>query len=162
VTKVVVPYVHGMLRWETVDALEEWAGVLFHEVDEYDGYARLLIDLWEAGEAFAIVEQDVAVPPGWLVEFDACPHPWCTRAPEARPGLDWLGCARFAAPLLADHPTLMAAALADTSADGDEPYTWRKCDVRLARHLRLAHVAPHQHVPCVTHHHPVTPGRQPW
>ena len=162
-TRVVVPYVPGMLQPATVESLGDLPGVRYSEIDPDDdaGYSRVLIALWEAGESFVIVEQDVAPPPGWFYEMDACPNRWCTRPPAGRIGLDWLGCARFSAPLLAEHPTIMADAMALTD-DGDTPGTWRKADVRLARTLRVEHVAPCQHMPPVEHHHPVTPGRQPW
>lgn len=153
-TDLVIPWVAGMLHDRTVYAV---AGVAHRKVqldpDDVGGYARLLCDLWEAGEDWAVLEQDVEPPPLFLAGFDSCPQPWCIHSPERLAGSAWLGCVRFRGELCRSVPGLMRAALGDNIADGDVPFTWQKCDIRLERHLRGLGLAPHFHEPPAVHLH---------
>lgn len=159
-TLVTVPYVEGMLNVLThiaVSAEAPKASFVLLDHQDDTAYPRLLADLWAEEEDFALVEQDVEPPEGWLQEFDECDQPWCIRGPKGRPGLDWMGCVRYRRKLMKKHPDLAWRAMS-ISDDGDTAWTWRKIDVRMARVLRSEHVAPCFHTPLCRHHN----VRRPW
>src|SRR6188472_504992 len=42
-----------------------------------EAYALLVAELWQDGETFAIVEDDIAPFPGAIKALEVCPHSWC-------------------------------------------------------------------------------------
>lgn len=125
--RVVVPFTS--LRPETAAALS--ASGFPHEpveVDDGDGYHRLLSGLWAAGESFAIVEQDIVVGPGTLPDLAACPRDWCSCPYPYMNGLyAGLGCARFRESVIARHADLMDV-VAGMSDEGHPPKHWCRQD----------------------------------
>ncbi len=117
----VIPYVEGMLQEATATLPAEF--VRIEEGDE-SFYPSLLIDLWESGESFTVVEQDVEPLSGFLAEFDGCPWEWDVCSPTNRPGLAWLGCVRFRSALTRRHPSAMRTAqeIGDDGAPCGTPY----------------------------------------
>ena len=124
-----------------------WQGVDVRASDA--AYHRLLSALWAQGEDFVIVEHDIEVHSDVLSQFDACPEPWCVfryalgRRPDGSSVYYdvGLGCVRFRARLLAEHPRPFA---------GLPGYHWAKVDADLQAALHPLH--PHLHLPPVTHH----------
>jgi hypothetical protein len=112
-------------------------------------YHRLVSAAWANGRDFVLIEHDIEVHEQVLPQFMACPELWCVFAyPLARRPdgssvyLDHsLGCARFRARLLAEHPKPFA---------GLPGYHWAKVDADLQ--AALAPLEPHLHLPPVAHH----------
>jgi len=70
----------------------------FVEVLGAAGYGELVQRLWDAGEPFAVVEQDVVPWPGALRALEECSGAWCAYAygaEDLRTGCVYLGCVRF-------------------------------------------------------------------
>ncbi len=126
--RVVVPFTS--LAPETAAALDatgrQWEG---RDVSADDcAYSRLLAGLWEAGEAFTIVEHDVIVTAAALGSLEACAGDWCSCPhPYLSGSYAGLGCARFRGPLLARHPDLMAE-VGLMSDKGHPPGHWCRQD----------------------------------
>ena len=164
--RVVVPFVAGMLQAQT------WASVWsqsdapqFVRLDRSDptAYARLICDLWDAGQGFTIVEQDIVAPPGSLAAVHACEHPWCVhpysvgRAPTS----PMLGLVRFSTALVAAMPALARKSLARRPKRGGWT-KYRGVDLALARPFQQAGIVHHDHWPVAEHLHryadPTDPG----
>lgn len=110
--RVVVPFTH--VAPETAQAL---AGIGYHvEFVDVSGsdtaYWELLAGLWEGGETFVLVEQDVKVAPGTLDGLEACPNAWCAATYPYLGSRDYagLGCTKFAVEFCAQHPDLVEVA----------------------------------------------------
>jgi hypothetical protein len=98
------PYVRGGLA----DKTKAWgAGAEFVDLTADDeGYFKLLTLLWNEGQEFYLVEQDIVPDPQQFTDMVACPSEWCAgihklhvRAPET-----WsLGLMKFSAALLKRH-----------------------------------------------------------
>lgn len=151
--KVVVPYTVITVS-AVVEALNEYAPQA--EARSVRGgrsaYWALLAELWAAGEAFVIVEQDVEIHAKVLPSLTRCLRPWC-GFPYTAKGEVTLGCTRFSAALLAAHPD--ALELAGELYDGTVPKrSWQRLDSHLGQVLRDTYgIEPHRHLPPVTHHH---------
>jgi hypothetical protein len=151
--RLVVPYTS--LRPETAAALTA-SGFPWEEiaVDEGDGYHRLLSSLWAAGEAFAVVEQDIVVGPGTLPDLAACPRDWCSfgYAYLSSENYHGLGCVRFSAALLARVPdALERVGLMSDAKHG--PGHWCRIDAWLALTLARSGERRCEHFPPVGHLH---------
>lgn len=74
--RVIVPY--ARIHEATVIALEAQGplDITYHKVDAYFDYWHLLCEMWEAGDPFIIVEQDIAPWPGAVAELWGCGS-WC-------------------------------------------------------------------------------------
>lgn len=128
-----------------------------------EAYWGLLCALWEAGEAFCIVEHDIEVGPGQLVGLDRCPEPWCAYSywlywgdlADSYGHAGGLGCARFSAELIAAHRDLMLVDVANSTAYPNFPARhFMGLDATIAQWLRGPYRTPcHQHHPNVKHHH---------
>ena len=120
---------------------------------EHDAYYRLLRSLWEAGESFLIVEHDIEIHAGVIPGMLACAGDWCVfgyygAGTPPEPLEHSLGCTRFAAPLLARQPGLMASL---------PVRDWRRLDCEMFPALLTAGERRCVHQPMVDHHH-VYPG----
>lgn len=124
-------------------------------------YSRLLAGLWEAGDAFLVVEHDVEPTAEAVTQAAVCSCPWSVSPykgsgpshAEAAMLTGSLGCTRFSAALLAEVPDAMQRANAlNDGASVCPPGHWQRLDARLLHVLRDAGFWPHQHVP-VLHHH---------
>lgn len=77
---VVVPYIHGKLRDETVNAVMAYQGAhAFEQLDPADpyAYAAAVMNWWEARMDLVVIEQDVVPAPGMIEALLACDQPWC-------------------------------------------------------------------------------------
>ena len=125
-------------------------------------YSRTWAEWWAAGEAFALVEQDIELHGTVLSQFRRCAEPWCVF-PYNGPGYGGaggdpvlygaLGCVRFSAALLAAEPDLPAYVGAIDDAPGLARGDWRRLDARVLSALRDRGYAPHCHQPPVFQHH---------
>jgi hypothetical protein len=162
--RVVCPHV-GPIDLRVRDALDvatgRWPGSsLPHQWDAIDvsqadtAYTRLLATLWALGEPFAIVEHDIVVHPGTLVDLEACTHTWCAFPYQlGRFTTAGLGCTKFSAQLIRAHPH----AVAETWAEQTEAHPrghWCNLDDRLTRVLMRAGAVRHEHAPVVEHLNP--------
>lgn len=151
--RVIVPFTRITVP-AVVEALNEYAP----EAEAIDvsasrfAYWELLGNLWEDGEDFLIVEHDVEIHAKVLPALTRCRHTWCGYPYDAV-GTPALGCTRFAAELLAEHPT--AVEEAGKLSDGVVPQRdWRRLDTHLQQVLTDTYgLKVHRHLPPVTHHH---------
>lgn len=154
---VAVPYVAGMLRPDTFDAVAHGGHpATFYAFDRTDdgAYARLVERLWGRRETFVVVEQDVVPHAGAIAELVQCPAPWCSHCYDD-PGyqrVPMLGLAKFAASLLAKTPEVATTVLRD-GARHAVPVHWRQLNEVLVAHLLARGVTWHRHLPDVEHHH---------
>jgi hypothetical protein len=116
-----------------------------------DAYYKVLAGLWEAGEGFLVIEQDIEVHAEVVPYLEACGERWCVYPYPGPAGaygdpLTYysLGCTKFSAELLAEAPSLMADL---------ESHDWRRLDALMLPLLREAAGQPHWHSPPVNHHH---------
>ncbi|MBT8161001.1 MULTISPECIES: hypothetical protein [Arthrobacter] len=159
---VIVPYVEPFLESET----ETWAranGALICLLLQSDSshYWTLLSMMWMAsagtsrdpglsehvGKPLTVVEQDVVPARGVVEAMEACPEPWCASPYQLGTGVwldEGLGCTKFSAKLIADHPDLMEV-VGWIDDDGMPARDWHRLDVRIARTLRDLGYAPHRH-----------------
>lgn len=148
VATVVCPYT--TIHPDTAAALADIA-VRYVEMVDDTSYYRLLADLWAAGDTFVVVEHDIVVRPGVADELMACPEDWCGFPYRFLGGLhNGLGCAKFSARLLAEHPNVIA----DTSEEHTPTHPrnhWCNLDDRITRQLVRRGVAKHAHGPPVEH-----------
>ncbi len=146
--RLVVPYVEGMLRPETRDIGMKFGAELTNVGTDAEAYSRLLLDLWQRGNSFGLLEQDLAPSDALLSELLACPHEWCAApflyAPEGKRILIWggLGCTKFSASLLRREPDAMARIA---------PCHWELLDLELADLLEQRGYEPHSHLPAARH-----------
>ncbi|MHB1488254.1 MAG: hypothetical protein ACYCZM_11980 [Acidimicrobiales bacterium] len=155
--RLIVPYVRGMLRQETWLALKdcgydvEWASM---DPNDDGHYAFLIEGLWQDGEDFCVVEQDVVPTQTMLEALEQCPYPWCSHcyADPDYPRTAMLGLARFCSELL-DRRTEIGLTVLRTDRTRTEHVGWRSLNETLVHHLE-AHDEPwHRHLPDVTHIH---------
>lgn len=148
--RVICPHV-GEPHPDTRNALGTGGCVSYIDLsaDPEYGYAKLLRELWAAGEDFAVVEHDVVPTQDVLDEFHGCwhlycaaPYPWTTTVGPA------LGCTRFSAALLEEYPDAMEIA-ARLPSDYGHPGHYRQLDVRLMQTVLrdLYGLQPHCHAP---------------
>lgn len=140
-----------------------------------EAYFDLVSEVWEDGETFAIVEQDVELVGGFVKSsyndtdlaggelrlFDACPQRWCAHSYEvfagdvatAYGGPFALGCTRFRAELLAERPDVPGLAGELDLHPVHPPRSYAVMDSTLTQILRAFSIPACQHFPNVVHHH---------
>lgn len=154
--KVVVPYVIGGLRDETLRAVSQQPDVEFVLLEDDEAYWRVWKELWEAGTDFVVVEQDIVPGPDTFSLFEQCPELWCAHAyPYSVFGLyAGTGCVRFRAELLAATPLLIdhVGQSFDTT---HPPKHWCRLDAWMQNELHTAGYRMHRHEPPVAH---IDPG----
>jgi hypothetical protein len=75
--KLVIAFAAGKLRPEVRAVLAEVGGILADVSASDYSYHALVKDLWNKGESFLLVEEDVLAPPTLLKKMAGCPEPWC-------------------------------------------------------------------------------------
>jgi hypothetical protein len=110
-------------------------------------YGTFVASFWRLGEAFMIVEHDIAPWPGAIAKIEACPLPWCGyQYPAGEPGYlgGSLGCVRFSKELV--------SANADACIGWDET-PWRGLDGLIESRVQAIVRYPrfHPHEPPVAH-----------
>lgn len=71
------------------------------------GYGNLVADLWESGQSFLLVEQDVLLTQAVRDSLERCERPYCSAPYNLRDGRGLgvsLGCVRFAGVLTENYP----------------------------------------------------------
>lgn len=116
-------------------------------------YYAAMLDIWERGETFAVLEHDIVCRPDVIQAFEDCPEPWCCfgYSDICHPGCmeawaNMLGCTRFRSELIAAVPDAM-------SSIPTEGWPWQNMCDGLGRNLRAAGFTHHWHFPPVVHHH---------
>ena len=138
--KVVLPWTD--INPSTIDALAstgwQWESPYVGSSDT--SYWQLLSRLWTGGESFVIVEQDIVVRPDTLDGFDECPSQWCGAPyPYFVGRYVGLGCMKFSADLLRQHPFVMAQ-VGQMYDDTHPPKHWCRLDGWLQIVLQMAQV----------------------
>ena len=181
---IVVPFVPGLLRKATYEAVREQVGdeaVFLADPGGGMFYADLLRRLYHQPGDLIIVEQDVIPPPGSLRALEACPGLWCGhRLPfEGKLNYGTLGLAKFSRELKRILPLLFDYALArppylkqmvclkpgepnafasDNPRDWPSTVGWPWCDMLILRELETRGATWHEHTPPAGHEHDY-PGR---
>jgi hypothetical protein len=159
--KVIVPALPDRLHPRVVPALlEQGHRVEVVPLGPGEEYFELFVELWRAGDDFALVEHDVEVHAGVLAELEACEHSWCGHSYTVfwgdlwdRYGVPGLGCTRFRAELLAELPEVPDL-VAVYEEPNHPPRHWMTLDAAVAQVLRGPfRQVPHRHRPNVAHHH---------
>ena len=164
-TTVLLPYVQGMLRRETVTSVRREAAslgwsVVHCDLDplDHEAYWALLTDWWDRHEDFVIVEQDVEPVEGSFTKFDECPISWCSNPYDCgtMTNVLALGCTRFRKEIMDAYPE----AFRDAGEVNDSPSLgkrhWKRLDARLAGVLHQRRYSCHPHEPIAIHHHEYT------
>ena len=147
--RVVVPFTRPGLRRGVTRAIRD-AGykpdLRRLDDDDVEAYWRLLSDLWEAGDDFVLVEQDIIVREDTLESFDDCPHPWCAAGYRYLGSASYMGigCVRFRAALLRRHPEMMDR-VANRSYPNHGPKHWCTLDAAMQTELQGAREHVHGH-----------------
>jgi hypothetical protein len=126
-------------------------------------YWELLCRLWDAKEAFTIIEHDIELHDKVVRPLTYCKEPWCVfpyGGPPQRPDAagvihppmlitTGLGCTRFRASMMRDHPNFMSEL---------GPTYWQALDSHIHGRLDGLGYKRHLHYPAVTHHHDYPAG----
>jgi hypothetical protein len=120
--------------------------VLEVQMSDPQHYGRLIRHMWDIGNGFVLVEDDVVPWPGAVQQLLDCEHDWCAfRHPRtnANPGSLCLGfgCVRFSHALVRRHRV-------DT-LDGSQ--RWDEVDGAVIGVLDTAGETCHEHSPPVAH-----------
>lgn len=102
-----MPFTH--VSDETREALEHVVGIEYVDVSASDtAYFELFQELWQSGDDFLIIEQDIVIRPDTIGSFKRCTAAWCA-APYPYLGSETyagLGCVRFRAALTRELPII--------------------------------------------------------
>ncbi len=147
--RVVCPYVEPKLHPLTLAALKRYApdADLVDLGLAWDAYYLFLAQLWDEGEGFLIVEEDIEIHADVIPQLEACPEPWCLFGfPGAGGALlhGSLGCTRFSTELIAAVPDLMSKL---------PVRDWKRLDSEILPALLKRGYEQHIHEPPVPHHH---------
>ena len=172
--RVLCPY-HPEVHPLTRNALDRYAPATeyVHLGSASDAYWATLSKLWSEKKPFAIIEHDVEIHGSVIRTLQHCTRPWCLfpyGGPPAPAGCkqvlftEPLGCVRFRANLMKNHPNAIAD-IGKGNPRPDECHHWRGLDGRLSGTLRNLidpstgeRYEPHVHWPQVTHHHDYASG----
>jgi hypothetical protein len=154
---VYLPYVVGMLRSETTEALGHGPCPVVPvrlPADHPYAYTECLARWWDRGEVFIICEQDI-VPPIWSIErLVRCPRPWCYHPYDVGGGPTgpMLGLVKFDPATLSTNPRSVPKALRPRSTPPGWVH-WRSSNEAIQRALVGMGARPHQHLPAAVHLH---------
>jgi hypothetical protein len=154
---ILVPYVDGMIRPETTEAVTRYnATQVFYPLDpaEDGAYGRVLDQFWDIGGDLLVIEQDMVPTHYQIASILACPEPWCTTPYHYGDGryIASLGFAKFSHDLRQAHPAAAILASRDNKGVAYRAH-WKSISENLARQLTRWHVPQHQHEGHVTHLH---------
>ena len=160
--RVVVPYIRGMQRVSTLQAVGEQAPEfeLFElSADEPTMYAEMVEHLWRIPRTYVNVEQDIVPPPVSIARLIQCEHVWCLHPYQVggRISGPWLGLVKFAGRLLRQFPDVPRKAFYDRHT-GKLDCRWQDVGRRLAGVLRAEAFEPHYHWPAARHLHEYSSG----
>jgi len=120
--------------------------VLEVQMSDPQHYGRLIRQMWDIGNGFVLIEDDVVPWPGAIQSLLDCEHDWCAYSfprTAAEPG-GWvlgLGCVRFSHHLVRRHNL--------DALDGSQ--RWDEVDGALIGVLHTAGETCHEHTPPVAH-----------
>lgn len=159
---VVVPYIHGRLRDETVNAVMAYQGAhTFEQLDPNDdyAYARALMNWWEARMDLVVVEHDVVPAPGMIEGLLACDQPWCGHPYHVGEGryTYGLGLCKISVDVINHRPGLAILAMRDHRGKvGAMP--WPAVNEALERQMTRYGYTMHHHDGAPVHlHYPEGP-----
>lgn len=122
-------------------------------------YYGALLDIWERGETFALLEHDCVARPDVIQAFEECPEPWCMFgyadiccqdetgfSPCMEAWRNALGCTRFRREIIGAVPDAI-------SSIPEIGWDWHNVCDGLGHNLRAAGFTHHWHHPPVEHHH---------
>lgn len=157
---IAVPFVDGMLRPETLAALDAWGGPYttwpLERANPQD-YAGKFLAWWNTPGDLIVIEQDIVAPPGLITELAACEDVWCSVRYHVGDGryTTGLGMAKFSGILKRAHPWAGHNIVADPRGSG-RMVDWISLNEAVERHLTRLGVACHIHDTPVEHlHYPV-------
>jgi hypothetical protein len=142
---MVVPFV-GTPWTEVMEATKPYLP-LWAEVSAEFGYWELLKSCWAYSQetGFVVVEHDIIPHDGFGEELMDCEHDWCgfpyLVAGKVQPAL---GCTKFSAKLVTEHPTLI---------EGLGPTYWTQLDTMILIALEGRGIHQHVHPTQVFHIH---------
>lgn len=143
--KVIIPYSSiGFQQLVIVSLQYDCPDPVLHHCQQDSSYYDLLHSLWHEGETFVIVEHDIIPWPGAVTAIYNCPEPWCTYPYNNQTDRS-LGCTKFSAQLLQDHPGALDEPTYDKS--------WTRLDVYIGHKLSSLGLTHHIHKPNVAHLH---------
>lgn len=154
---IVIPYVSGRLRPETLNAaLGQDLPVraeLLEETNDY-AYAGLLRREWRKPGSTILLEQDVVPAPGQLRELAGCWRDWCTVPVSLGRQVSsvTLSLVKFSDELKRQYSSLMVEATASLTEPGRLRH-WRSCDMGVLRQMNSYGVTRHEHRPAARHLH---------
>lgn len=157
---IAVPFVDGMLRGETLAALDAWGGPYTTwplERRNPQDYAAKFLAWWITPGDFIVIEQDIVPPPALITELAACEDVWCSVRYHVGAGryATGLGMAKFSDILKRAHPWAGMNITADPRGNG-RMVDWLSLNEAVERHLTRLGVACHIHETPVEHlHYPV-------
>lgn len=117
-TRVMVPFVDGMLRAETVAALRDTRLMIDYvliDPEDVGAYSQAFALRWNLGVDLVVIEQDMEPAPGMVAQLGACGKPWCSfpyYCGTATPAYG-LGMCKFTAGLQSARPSLGEQAARD-------------------------------------------------
>lgn len=140
--RIVSPYVSEFP--EATAALPTGTERVQIAADDPEGYWRLLRDLWQSGDDFLLIEQDMVLPSGAVEQFAACPREWCGLPYFMHEGWGcWHGVIRYRASLTQRFPDL---------PDAIQMRHWQSLDSAWLNHLRAGGLnEAHWHWPTARH-----------
>jgi hypothetical protein len=111
-------------------------------------YSRLLKQMWDRGDDFIIVEQDVVPFGGALRQLADCEHDWCLcgyhdEVDFSSGSTTYLGFVKIGKRLIEATPGLWR-----------NDIHWSKCDQHLDATRSVHDITPHQHYPHVLNANP--------
>lgn len=160
---IAVPYVDGMLRTETVDAIVAAVGPFtpwrLEPGDPY-AYARALIEWWGQGRTLIVIEQDIVPADGMIRTLAECPQDWCTQAYHVGEGrfTTGLGFCKISRRITAAWPDAANQAMRD-AAGRDAHTDWRGVNEAIERKIMRHGYWAHEHPGRAEHLHYPGDGR---
>jgi hypothetical protein len=140
---LIVPYVEGMLHPKT--ALTPGAEFVELPIGDPYAYWRLIRRLYDHGQDWMIVEQDILITAEQIDSVNECPEPWCVYGyHRGTAEFAALGVLRLRREVMAAYPSLLVRELA-------ERIYFDQCDGTLYGRLNAAGYTPHRHYPNVGH-----------
>lgn len=154
---IAVPFVDGMLRGETLAALDAWGGpYTTWPIDPRDphDYAGKFLSWWNTPGDFMVIEQDMVPPEHLIAEIAACPDTWCSVRYHVGDGryTTGLGMAKFTDTLKRAFPFAGANIVADPRGGG-RTVDWISLNEAVERHLTRLGLKCHIHDTPVAHLH---------
>lgn len=146
-TNIIVPYtVFPEVTADVLDFLNlPWSPVDVSGGDDH--YFNLLSTYWSRAQDLCVIEHDIVPTSETIDSLLTCPAPWCA-APYPYlhfPAYTGLGCTRFRAELMTDHPDLFAE-VARMSNEFHPPRHWCSLDSFIQTVLSRRRVYVHAHL----------------